>query len=178
MYKATYINPLVQFGRSEYTLVLVDDAGVMPTLRQQCSFTPDQLAQMQAIAESAITAATKDFNDGVIRRWVDERISATGESVKAAIVNIANSQGLNAVAAADSIVNPILEYYGLPTSSGLAPLIDNKVADDINKIVNAWHSLPVSDASVPTTIQFIQSVTQSLGIEAVDLTPPVLQEIP
>lgn len=38
MYKAHYINPLIQHGRKNFDLILTDDAGELPTQRIAKSF--------------------------------------------------------------------------------------------------------------------------------------------
>ena len=38
MYQAHYINPHFQFGKKNFELILEDDAGVLPTIRQWAKF--------------------------------------------------------------------------------------------------------------------------------------------
>jgi hypothetical protein len=52
MYKAHYINPLIQYGRIDFTLVIEDDEGIVPTYRLEKSFlesvTAEELDQIAA----------------------------------------------------------------------------------------------------------------------------------
>lgn len=38
MYQPAFINPHKQFGKQNYELILTDDVGVLPTIRQWMSF--------------------------------------------------------------------------------------------------------------------------------------------
>lgn len=52
-YQATYINPLVQFGSINLTLLLEDDAGVYPPARVEKKFRyPEQVTEAGLLAEA------------------------------------------------------------------------------------------------------------------------------
>lgn len=51
MYKAHYINPLIQYGRKEFTLLIEDDENILPPYRMGASFLTD--ATDEAMAEHA-----------------------------------------------------------------------------------------------------------------------------
>lgn len=48
MYKARLINPLKQFGKLNLELILEDEAGVLPFVRQWCKF-PDTVTDQQIL---------------------------------------------------------------------------------------------------------------------------------
>ena len=50
-YQASYINPLYQFDKQLYELVLEDDAGVLPTVRQWVEF--DEVVDEQSMITRA-----------------------------------------------------------------------------------------------------------------------------
>ena len=55
MYRATYINPLKQFGHLELTLIVTDDEGVLPNLRIDKKF-PDSVTDEELAQEAQRTA--------------------------------------------------------------------------------------------------------------------------
>lgn len=66
MYQAKYINPLVQFGTVYLTLILEDDEGIMPLVRQDKKFTrPEQITEegLKAEAQKTIEQAIYNFNN-------------------------------------------------------------------------------------------------------------------
>jgi len=63
-YQASFINPLVQFGKRTVELLLVDDAGVLPTIRQWRDFPAAITAQELVTAgQAAITAVLQEQAD-------------------------------------------------------------------------------------------------------------------
>ncbi len=65
MYKARFINPLKQFGKQNYELILTDDEGVLPPIRQWCKFS-DKVTDDELI----------EFADSYIKQYLNERADA------------------------------------------------------------------------------------------------------
>lgn len=63
MYQAHYINPLIQFGRLELDLILEDDTGTYPPIRNHKSFTlPVVEADLKNAANYDISAFLQDYD--------------------------------------------------------------------------------------------------------------------
>lgn len=68
MYQPAFINPHKQFGKQNYELVLTDDAGVLPTIRQWMSFPED-------VKDSELFEAAEDYITHVLDTQLAELTS-------------------------------------------------------------------------------------------------------
>lgn len=67
MYQAHYINPLFQFGKKTYELVITDDAGVLPTERQWMDFD-------ETITDQEMIVRAETFIDAVLARQAEQQV--------------------------------------------------------------------------------------------------------
>lgn len=68
-YNAKYINPLVQFGSVNLTLILEDDEGIMPPVRIDKKFREaEQITEegLKAEADKEIARAIENYNLSLI----------------------------------------------------------------------------------------------------------------
>lgn len=161
-YQYQFINKLEQFGYISYDLILTDDAGVMPSIRLMKEFKSGEDTDLDTIGATAISSSTQLYQDNQMRQWVVNQIQYAASLVANYIQS--TNPDLNTLNNVDAIINPVLDFYGIPKSQGLQPLLLNRLTDNTNTIINAFNQLPITDNSVPATNYFVNQVKQALGI--------------
>ena len=162
MYQSTFINRFPQFGRVGYDLVLTDDAGVMPDIRMGKEFKDGEDNNLDIIGTGACAKATQDYQDAQTRQWAVDQIQGAANLVNQYIQS--TNPDLATLNNVDAIINPVLDFYGLPKSIGLQPLLQKRLQDNTNAIVDAFNQLPITNSTVPTTAYFVTAVKHALGI--------------
>lgn len=164
MYRASFINRLEQFGKVNYEIVLLDTEAVMVDIREPIILDKAQDRQeiLESLAEQKINFYTKIHLDQITRDWVIEKIKATQESIRQALLE--GSIDLNTLTALESFINPIREFYGLPKEQGLAPLLNDKLDASTSEIIRAFSQLPINENTIPLTNYFVNQINQALGV--------------
>lgn len=162
MYNYQFINKLEQFGRVSYDLLLTDVAGIMPDVRLMKEFKSGEDNDLNSIGVIECDNATKQYNDSLTQQWVISQIQETANLVTTYIQS--TTPDLNTLNNVQAIINPVLNFYGLPTLTGLQPVLTNQLNIDTTNIIEAFKQLPITDNTVATTEYFVDQVKKALGV--------------
>jgi len=160
-YQYQFINKLEQFGYVSYDLVLTDDAGVMPDVRTIKEFKTVDAVDLDNIGSTEANNATKLYQDNITRQWVISQIQEASNFVNNYIQSAAPD--LTTLNNVQAVINPVLNFYGLPALTGIQPILINQLNIDTNTIIKEFNQLPVTENTIPATQYFISMVKQALG---------------
>jgi len=159
-YTYEWLNRLEQFGFISMDLLLTDSNNVMPQIRLMKEFRSGEDTNLDQIGQQACLKAYRDYQDNLTRQWVIGQIQGASDMV-AGYIQSANPD-LNVLSNVDSIINPVLGFYGLPVSEGLRPLLLERLNSNVGQIIDAFNQLPINYNTVPATQYFVDMVKQAL----------------
>jgi len=159
-YNYQFINRLSQYGYTSYDLILTDDSGIMPDVRLMKEFKVGEDNDLDSIGATECNNATQAYNDNQTRQWVIKQI----QDASGLVYDYINSSNpdLNVLNNVDNIINPVLNFYGIPTQEGLQPLLLTRLNNNINTILEAFNQLPITDNTIPATQYFVNQVQLAL----------------